>query len=91
MLSETAHYSPDVSIYIQFGEEKIQVADVLVSTATLCAPAQIPVGASAFLVFQIGGQEYRDLVLFPDGASGDSNLVSFTYPANDLDSSGFVA
>lgn len=81
------NYSPNVLIYLEWGDQKIRLSDVLNNTATLYEPVDaVPPGEMAALVFQIDDIPHRDLVLLDEGISPDSDTIAFSYPRDSAQS-----
>lgn len=79
MALEQSSYSPNILIYLEIGEKKIRLSDVLYDTATLFERVEIPADTNASLVFTIDGSEEREDVILKNGISIDESVVSFSY------------
>ena len=75
----TSGYSPNINIYLDINGEKIRLADVLHTSATLYDNASIPPGTKANLIFVIDGEKEQDEIVLTEGISQDSQVIQFTY------------
>ena len=79
MESSGSGYSPNILIYLEIGEKKIRLADVMGQSATLYEVAEVRPDTEAILVFVIDGEEEREEVLLKDGIALDSQIIRFSY------------
>lgn len=79
MVSEYSYYSPHILIYLQIGEQRVRLADVLEETATLYDSAEVPPNTNASLVFSIDGIEESEPVVLHQGIARDSEIIRFSY------------
>ena len=78
MDSRAVYYSPNILIYLEAGEKKVRLSDVLLGSATLYECAEFPPETAASLVFSIDGVEERKEIVLHDGISKGQSIVSFT-------------
>ena len=79
MTSTYQSYSPHIVIYLEVGEKKIRLSDVLYNSATVYESSEFPPETKAALVFSINGVEEREEVILQDGMNAEESRVTFTY------------
>jgi len=79
MPSTETSYSPIVLLYLQIGEDRIRLADVLYNTATLYESVTISHGTSAYLILSVNGVEAKTEVVLHKGITSDSKMIEFLY------------
>ncbi len=72
-------YSPYILIYLEIGDKKIQLSDVLYTSAMLSEKVEIPPQTHASLVFSIDGDEEREEIIIDEGISTYDSRISFSY------------
>jgi hypothetical protein len=79
MAHTRTNYSPNILIYLEIGNTRIRLADVLYKSATLYDEAIVPQNTTASLVFSIDGKEEREEVILDHGITKGETLISFSY------------